>query len=384
MYMANLDELVRDIFEEQGGWITRNALIFGTLADFAGAVGFLQIPIDLVKWFIGQDNDLQQVLAVIQEDFQQLTAFIADEDKLTRMRDVDLGIKDAVAAFEQLPANIAILPSLSQDFIQTQIQTCLAAALFFADNKDKWQAVWGSIPYYSDTWSGNLAPDAPADGLVDNHTYTLPQFLRSIYMLLTTIGALAPATLGEYLVPLGRCLTRLSEVHDTIVSSGIVGTRAWPPDDPEFTLYWRSRTIDWPYGAVERYSGASLVTSYFQDFDFAGQYFPLDNAGRDRFFRLVQLRIEQKKKALYSQLGLHAVRQVIDFLRSLTGQPPLVDTAFDDWTLKEALDIMGVPVPAGIQQLRAVVQSVPPFAPPPAGWLPLPAGLRTMLGQLHV
>jgi hypothetical protein len=206
-------------------------------------------------------------------------------------------------------------------------------------------------------------------------------------MLLTTIGALAPTTLGDYQTPLARCLTRLSWVHDTLVA-GIVGTRAPTPADGDFTQYWRASSIYWPYGAVERYSGASLVTSYFDDFDFPGRLFPLDNTRLDHFCRLVQLRIAQKKKALYNRLGFPTLRQAIDLLSRLTGEPPLANTPFDGWSLKEALGVMGMPMPAGVRPLRAVVQSVPPYATPLAVWggrpgLPLPAGLRSLLVQLH-
>jgi hypothetical protein len=130
--VANYDELVKEIFDEEGGWLNIYGSAFGLLADFSGDYAFAQLAIGFVRMFIQQDDEVQQALAVIQRDFQQLTAFIAAEDKLDRMRDIDLGIKDAVAVFEQLPANMDVLPSLSQDFIQTQIQTCLAAALFFA------------------------------------------------------------------------------------------------------------------------------------------------------------------------------------------------------------------------------------------------------------
>jgi hypothetical protein len=265
-----------------------------------------------------------------------------------------------------------------------------------------------------DLLTTSSTPTADGDGLVFNYTYTLPQFLRAIYILLTSIGALAPKTIGDYRSPLEKCLTRLSTVHDTIVSTGIVGTRVpipnnigWvTPSEPPDRLTWSSDWYDisvgeqrlWPYGAVERYSGASLVASYFSDF-YEIDMDRLDRATQNNFVRLVQLRIAQQKKALYSQLGLPSVRQAINHLRSLIGQPPLAEPHYEDWSVKEALGIMQVPTPASGRSLLSVIKATPPFgggyafAPDPNAadpndpavnetWVPgrpLPAGLRGIL-----
>jgi len=288
--------------------------------------------------------------------------------------------------------------------ISGTIETCAKAAVFFADFDISWQAAWQATPYYSDEWSGQLAPDVPGDNLVFNYTYTLPQFLRAIYILLTTIGALDPTSLSYYQPTLRSCLTRLSAVHDTIVSSGIVGTRVPKTSEvgivghvPEtgFPTVWltdwfdRRNQLMWPHGDVERYSGASSVASYFFyeiDMD------RLDRDTQNNFVRLIQLRIAQQKKALYSQLGLPEARQVINQLRSMTGQPPLADAPYENWSIKEALGIMGLPLAASARSLLSVVKATPPFGggweytphPDPFSYTwrpgrPLPAGLRGLL-----
>lgn len=369
--MSNLSDLVQGITKGNKTGIEMASAVVGTLSD---VVGYVKVGVDLVNTLLSNDDELQQVLTTIQKDFDQLTSFIAAEDKLERMRDIDVGINPAVTVFEQLPDMLDELPSLSHDFILNQIQTCLGAALFFADYNDKWQAVWRSIPYYSDQWSGQLAPDAPDDGLVFNYTYTLPQFLRAIYILLTTIGALAPTSLANYQASLRRCLTRLSAVHDTIVSSGIVGTRVPKPLEVSYVVYpepdsgkgpywdsdwWTYGPIPWPYGAVEKYSGASSVASYFSYI-----LYKIVDPGNN-FVRLIQLRIAQQKKALYSQLGLPSVWQVINHLRIMTGQPPLADVPYEDWSIKEALGIMGLSPSTSARSLLSVVKTTPPFG---GGW----------------
>jgi len=402
--MSNLEDLARDVFDENGGWCKINGEILGALADFSGALGIAQLGINLVTSFLAKDEEAQKIIAAIQKDFQDLKAFIAAEDKLARMRDVDLGMKDAVAVFQQLPANMAILSSLSSDFIQTQIQTCLAAVLFFAENEDKWEAVAQSVPSYSDAWSGSVAPDVTGNGLVFNYTYTLPQYLRSISILLTAIGSLAPTSLANYQSSLSICLTRLENVYDTIVSSGIVGTRVpnaadigsvavpEPPDHPFWQSPWYgSGRPAWPYGAVERYSAASQVSSYFTDF--IPYELDSDRTYVASLLNLIRLRIEQRKKTLYLRAGMPSVRQSINYLRGLLGRPPLAGPLYEDWTLSQALNIMQIPAPGSVRALLAAVQAAPPFA---AGWAftgdptssdydtpvpgqPLPPGLRGLL-----
>jgi len=99
--MSNLEDLARDVFDENGGWCKINGEILGALADFSGALGIAQLGINLVTSFLAKDEEAQKIIAAIQKDFQDLKAFIAAEDKLARMRDVDLGMKDAVAVFQR-------------------------------------------------------------------------------------------------------------------------------------------------------------------------------------------------------------------------------------------------------------------------------------------
>src|SRR5512135_2652930 len=87
--------------------------------------------------------------------------------------------------------------------------------------------------------------------------------------------------------------------------------------------------VPWSYGAVEVYSAASNISSYWEYFPY--QWFATSDwrsPYKANFLKLVQLRILQQKKALYSQLGLPVVRQVINQLRPLTGQPLLTDPPY--------------------------------------------------------
>jgi hypothetical protein len=217
------------------------------------------------------------------------------------------------------------------------------------------------MPYYADSWSGRLAPQADTDGLVFNYTYTLPQFLRSIYFLLTTIAALEPNSLHLYANVLTRCLTRLQSVHQTIVSSGIIAARIPSMDEvgvidgdviPPFTTNWilndgTPNPTYFPYGAVERYSGANNMGSYI------GDHFPYWGADlttwweptAENFLTLLSFWTVGKMKSLYVELGMPAVWQAINQLLQLTGQPLQSTPPYSAWSFAEVTSLLGLRLP---------------------------------------
>ena len=388
--MANLNDLLDHLGLEGEPGVQLAGDLLGVLADLSGTIGFLQLT-----GFLSVDDKLQGTLSAIYDDLnqisqlvQQLEGQVATSDKLQRMRDIDQGIGHAVAVFQQLPAILTAVPSPTEDFKLTQIQTCLEAVLFFTDFDDKWQVVGADLPYFTDAWSGELAPAASSDGLVFNYTYTLPQFLRSINILLAAIRALQPSSLNKYADVLSRAVNRLESIHQTIVQSGIVGTRApgagdlgsvvTSADDRGDTLgppNWIGQGGLYPYGAVEIYSGANNVGSYTTFFDFSGIDMTVWNETQaTNFLNLVRLQIERQKKALYASLGMPALRKIIDQLRQLTGQPPLADPLYSAWSYTDVLSILGLtlPPPAGLRHpfgeprgledtLRAFLLTTPPF-----------------------
>jgi hypothetical protein len=386
--MSNLKDLLTDIFADNATATAKAGDIIGTLADLSGAVGFIQLGIGAIESFFTQDDELQSVLTAIETAFGQLQGQIAATDKLQRMRDIDQGITPAAAVFQQLPAIVGTNPPPSTDFKLTQIQTCIDAVIFFTDFDDKWKVVQADMPYYSDSWSGSLAPAAGDDGLVFNYTYTLPQFLRSIYFFLTTVAALEPGSLNLYTNLLQKCIVRLQTVHQTIVSTGIVAAKFPAMEDigdiaessalpygggiPPFSINWvlnsgaRNPTF-FPYGAIEIYSGASDVGSYMTDhFDYWGS--DLSTWGPpqpNNFITLLNFWIARKKKSLYVQLGMPAVWQVIDQLLSLTGQPPQSSPPYSAWSFAEVISILGL-----------TLQPSRRWPPLPPAWFQEPVGFE--------
>ena len=409
--MSNLG----DIFGSSKEVIDRVGGVFGLLADVSGDIGLLQLA-----GVIQQDLSVQDVLNAIQTEFSQLEGQIAANDKLQRMRDVDIGINPAVNVFDGLQAMMTYTPPLDREYKQTQIDICRGSVEFFTDYDDKWQAAKADLPFYSDGWSGTLAPQADSSGNVFNYTYTLPQFLRAIYIFLITIRALDPKSLKSYLEVFTKCFNRLATVHQTIVS-GIVGTRMpsvsdvgfySPPSvgydvgpqgaQPQgyFSTNWTTNpgggdAVLNPYGAVEIYSGASNVGSYATDFfPYGVDLTTWGTTSANNFMALIALRITKQMKSLYVQIGMPTVLTVLNQLRQLIGQPPSTDAPYSAWPFSEVIGMLGLTLaphhgigisspwsePPGLESALADFLSL---APPYAGFssmgqpidpIPLPSG----------
>jgi hypothetical protein len=389
--MSNLSDLLKAITDSNSSAVGIAGDVIGTAADFSGAAGAV---LQLIGLFAPKDDELQNLLQTIQSGFSQLQLQGSASDKLQRMRDIDQGINAAVGVFEQLPAIVASSPT--PDFCLAQIQICVDAVLFFSDFDDKWQAVQTDLPYYSDSWNGELAPTPGADGLVFNYIYTLPQFLRSIYILLTTIAALQPATLSSYLDVLTKSLSRLESVHDAITSGGIVGTKL-----PTLSGWgdWMNVDADtgaittFPYGAIEIYSGTSLVSSYLVDYF---NYDDVDVKGLGSsaltFLELLQLRITAQMKALSIQIGLPAVWQAMVQLRRLTGQAASTAPLYEAWSFGEVTSLLkltlpppGFNNPVGAEPrgfeaaLKAFLLATPPYVSFPVSGSDLTGGQGTKM-----
>jgi hypothetical protein len=377
--MSNLSDLMKDIFHEQNDAITKAGDILGTLADLSGAVGSVQLGISVVESIVGQDDQLQDMFNAIMNEFQQVNQMLRTEEKLARMRDVDNGINSAVGVFQQLPAML-IEPHLSAEYKLGQVQICLDSLNFFSNYDDKWQTVYQEFPYYTDGWSGSLAPPVPSDGLVFNYTYTLPQFLRALYIFLAVVNGLAPSSLPTYAPALSQAAARLLSIHDTIVT-GIVPTRLpgiWDVGGVEYpysraqqyisSWYESNQDLPWSYGAVELYSGANNVDSYLAR---VSSLMPSSNCLLDlmsyaladrqhpnyipmgQFVSLLKLRIAMARKHLYQQIGGLTLRRTINRLRQLTGQSLLGGDSYDICRPAEAGAILGIDLsPRGIDVLQ--------------------------------
>jgi hypothetical protein len=381
--MANLDDFLNFVGDDEFDALKMVGGFFGLLADTSGIVGFLQ----MVNILQPADDQVVKALAKLQATVEAGTADtdarLAAEAMLAKIRDIDTGMYDANGVFGQLPTIIPQLGSLTEGEILSYIQTTFQATQFFTDYPDKWLEVWLDAPKYTDGWSGTLFP--PQTQFVFNYTCVLPYFVRSIYIHLTVIAALQPAALSGSFSQLQKCVAQLQTVHDNIVNGGLVDTRLPGQSDvaqvdwSSGTESWQAQWFDgkvirgqniaggdphlWPYGAVEEYSGKSIVDSYWPMLPFrfdpaTAEPFP------DMFFRLIQLRMANRRKALYLQLGLPVIRETISQLQALTGQTVPSTTPYEQWSFREALAILGIQLNGSMawSSIRTALRTLPPYS----------------------
>jgi hypothetical protein len=393
--MSALGDLITSLTGDNTGALSEAADVIGSIASFAGGAGsFVSALINIVQ---PADQRVQQTLVAMQakidDDFRHLTKDIAAQGILDKERDIDLGgVNPAAAILAILPTIISELPTLPEDYVLAQIQTCIGCVQFFTDYDDKWVIPWDSLPQYSDKWSGTIAP--PPSQFIFNYQYVLPQFLRAIYIFQAVVTGLRPSYLShpDFQALLAKCAAKLQTVHDTM-AAGITGTTLPTAGEvaeigtSQGAMQWRSPWYGaavqpimsfwgspdlWPFGAVEIYSGLASVQSYavFEPFEFL----PSPGYPPAAFAALVALRVANCKKQMYKQLGLPAIRAVINQLLMLTGQPVSTARGYETWSLREAASIMGIPVgghaPAPFwATLRAQLSQFAPYD----GWFLYPA-----------
>jgi hypothetical protein len=380
--MSNLSDFFDAITDKDKGAADLAGGFIGLVADISGVIGFLQ-------WFqnLGQPAD-----AAVQAALNKLQAAIDAGRQATDTGVAALGLQQNYQAVDSVvdPARgvFGTLPTIDpqdETSVSNAITTCFTALIALRDDVgSKWTVPFAEgATSYSDDWSGNLFP--PHTNVMFNYTYVLPQFIRTIGYFMAVIAALKPSALADYTGDLSLCADRLQNVYDTIMSTlvGIrtpqVGAVAYISFETNFeqlkTDWFNSKSggqpVDgpdpnlWPFGAVEEYSGASNSDSYWQFLPFridpgvSGSTVITDN-----FIRMVELRIENRKKSLYGRMGLPVVLQTINQLRSITGQPRSASQPFERWSIRNALSILGISLNGlGLfHSIDAFLKPIPPYS----------------------
>jgi hypothetical protein len=262
------------------------------------------------------------------------------------------------------------------------------------------------------TFSDTFDPGGDGNGQVFSYVYTLPAYMNLVMIFLATAAALDP----DYAKPdkFGDVIKLAADdlliLHDTI-KAGIVNVVA-PNGDSMIIPFPFSRLdspavgfgyieqrssglynntwwhFGWgagelitdlgqPYGAVNVYSGYHSIRGY------PALGIPLDvfpnsespqtsppTEGSDFFIRPVSkylLRCLARCKDVYRDIGLPAVRQTIEHLRSLIGEAPLPQPSFADFSLREVLAVLGfpenhlIPQPVSIGGLNRYLATSTPF-----------------------
>lgn len=240
----------------------------------------------------------------------------------------------------------------------------------------------GSVECEGMIFTSNFDPGADTDNLVFNYTYILPAFMRLIMIFLAVCAAFDPNYTN--LDNQGRFIRQLAifllAIHDKI-KAGIVHIDApdassmIDPDlDPPFGVVdqnngfviqnlshffvhtrWTSGYVipvtPQPYGAVNLFSGHASTGSYPLLEVPPGTFTLVDGFMHrslpDDFLvppvSKYLLRTLARSKAVYREIGLPAVRNTINRLRSLVGDPLLDGVSYGDWSVLEVLKVLGHP-----------------------------------------
>ena len=275
----------------------------------------------------------------------------------------------------------------------------------------------GSFACQGMTFSDIFDPGSDDAGEVFNFIYTLPAYMKLVVIFLATAAALDPdyTKPDKYASVIRLAAGDLLVLHD-LIKAGIVNVVA-PDADSMIIPYPCSRTslyppnascldkgygqqrsasvynntwwhfgwgagslitdLSQPYGAVNLYSGYHSVLGY-PLLDVPPDVFPgatssepgPPETGSDFFVRPVSkylLRSLARSKEVYIGIGLPAVRQAINRLRSLVGDAPLPGSNFGDWSLREIFDVLGYPrnpfltPPLSVGKLADYLASSTPF-----------------------
>src|SRR5271165_1567149 len=224
-----------------------------------------------------------------------------------------------------------------------------------------WQQVFSPRVFYSDQWSGTLLPsDAPEGGLVFDYRCALPAFL-AVIMARIAVGSAADQTFKSTLISdIDSSANKLWTIYVRILTQFIFIS---PPslssyNPPSGTSDWW-RTLNYIYGAVERYSGTSIIGGFpwreIPDFmlwdasnpDIVATLPPVltnpssPEASRmyDMFAVRYELRTRVLSVALYRKIGLEGLWKTINKLYTMIGeQPAAVPAALRRYTVLSMRD----------------------------------------------
>lgn len=365
--MSNLGDLYKAISGEKPPLFDAVEGIgdaIGTLADIGGVISLVLMVVSL---FDSQDDSQAAALQQVEDEINQLLGELASqaaaEDKLRKMQDVDNAITPAKTVLGTLTNDLKNLPG--RDYILQQVDTCITAVNFF-DYDEKWWAVSTGGVFYTDRWSrlaptASFAPPTVAPGFVFNYTYTLPQYVRAIAILLLSIQVLDPTLISRAQSALSNAANRLKSVHDTI-QDGILGSKLPAPRDmgyetgfggpPTYYVTWYNYVNDdsseglslYPYGAIDQYSGVNNVGSYLLYLVEPTVFQNPATTVSSNVIKLISLRIRAQQKKLYAALGLPSIVALINLINSQLGQTSQLGTPFMEWTVDEAFSILCLPV----------------------------------------
>jgi hypothetical protein len=401
---SNLANALNDIGVKNAAAFDGIGTAISTIADIAGAVGGIGGIVSLAASFMGQGDqtqqELQNILTTIQNDFAQLNQTLKAEDLIQKLTDIGNQLAPAKGVLDSLQSLVNQLP-LSPYEVTQQMEICANAINALAPDANwltpyndeiywnDWQFVWppnppwlfdgvNKLPGY-----GQQNPAVNPDGTAFNHTYILPAYLEAVFIFLSVGGCIDPNFLQNWSASvLQPASALLKQRHDTILagivklSPGVwngqilapwlaissVSGQPWLPFQhtgvtpllntasfPEVNVI--GTNIE--YGAVEVFSGANSVALHQLEPPLSSD--STDPAPYGKF----QMRLARRFKLVYVQSGLLTAWNSINHLNAICGTPQLSGASPGVWSFqRDILPVTDLPPQDGNVSLLAVARFI--------------------------
>jgi len=438
--MSNLQELDDAASDDS---ISNFGAAIGTAADFAGAIGGVAALIDVMNAFMqtGQDQ-----LGMVQNSINQLIGAQKAADLQNRLTEMVNALATMQGVFDGLKADLNA--NLNAADRNSRIETCSQALSIFTDPslspKATWSAPYSDLVYWDDRpdfyYSGGplttvdlgygvVSPTPDADGLVFYYNVALPSFLRALAIWVAEAAALDPNYIADFgAAVLQPAVNTLNWVHDTIVGQGIqilapVNANAdyveWngaflfqaafyteTADDPQIleANIVRGVTplpnvpntnapsgVNLEFGAIELYSGVSVMATYSLPFRFPE---PAPNLNRLNAappidlaplgfvswtdtsmapYNKFQVRCMYEKIRLYRDFNIIEIWNAINTFNSILSLPLLSRPNPGDWSFLALCQLLGLD---RLSAIKTFLITTPPTDTPQG---PGPISFRALL-----
>ncbi len=376
----------------------------GAIADIAGAASGIAGIVSLAASFMSQGDqtqqELQNILTTIQNDFAQLDQTLKAEDLIQRLTDIGNQLAPAKGVLDSLQSLVNQLP-LSPYEVTQQMEICASAINALAPDANwltpfndeiywnDWQLNWPPVPpWLSSTPNklpgyGQQSPASNPDGTAFNHTYILPAYLDAVFTFLAVGGCIDPNFVQNWSVSvLQPASAFLKGKHDQIVGGiaqltpgfwtgqtlasalliSYVSNDPWLPFQKTGVTPLLN-TASFPvvnvigtnieYGAVERFSGSSSVALYQLEP-------PLSTDSTDvSLYGKFRIRLARRVKLAYLASGLLSVWNAINHVNAIAGVAPLSGPSLGVWSFqRDILPAANVPPQNGNVSLLAVARFI--------------------------
>lgn len=399
---SNLANALNDIGVSNAKAFDGLGTAIGAIADIAGAVGGIGSIVSMVVSLTGQadqtQQELQNILTTIQNDFAQLNQTLKAEDLIQKLTDIGNQLAPAKTVMDSLQSLVNQLPLTAYEVTQ-QMEICANAINALGPDPNwlvpfndqiywnDWQLVWPPPPWISGVNKlpgyGQQSPAANSDGTVFNYTYILPAYLQAVFIFLSVGGCIDPNFMANWNSSiLQPASALLKQMHDTIMA-GIVklSPGSWTGQilSPWLTITYVSGQLWLPfqhagvtplldtasfpednvigtnieYGAVEIFSGANSVALHQLEPPLSSD--STDPAPYGKF----QIRLARRFKLVYGTAGLLTVWNTINHMNSICGTPQLTGASPGVWSFqRDILPAANVPSQNGKVSLLAVAMFI--------------------------